>query len=76
MTETATTGGQVLHPSCFNRFGFGKGFSIAIEHFRSRWSRPGVSMSPHSIFVSLQNLVLDRVFMPRQSVRTSRQSLA
>ena len=26
----------MLHPSCCNRFGLGKGFSIAIEHFRSR----------------------------------------
>ena len=31
----ATTRGQVLHPSCCNRFGLGKGFSIATKHFRS-----------------------------------------
>ena len=38
MTKTTTTRGQVLHPSCCNRFGLGKGFSVAIEHFRSRQS--------------------------------------
>ena len=37
-TEKATTRGQVLHPSCCNRFGLGKVFSVATEHFRSRQS--------------------------------------
>ena len=27
------TKGQVLHPSCCNRFSLGKGFYVAIEYF-------------------------------------------
>ena len=34
----ATTRGQVLHPSCCNKFGLGKGFSITTEHFKSQQS--------------------------------------
>ena len=32
------TRGQVLHPSCCNRFGLRKGFSVVTEHFRLRKS--------------------------------------
>ena len=34
----ATTRGQVFHPSCCNRFGLGKGFSVVTKHFRSKQS--------------------------------------
>ena len=31
--ETVTTRGQVLQPSCCNRFGLGKGFYVATKYF-------------------------------------------
>ena len=39
------------------------------------WSRPGVSMSRQSIYVSRQSLAFCREFMSQQSVFRSRQSL-
>ena len=38
MTETAMIRGYVLRPLCCNRFGLGKGFSIATKHFKSQQS--------------------------------------
>ena len=33
VTEMATTRGQVLHPSCWSRFGLSKDLSVATEYF-------------------------------------------